>query len=255
MADEVIVEYTPDRVMVVTLNRPRTRNAITAAVSDLVAAAVDEFEDRGDLDVMVVTGAGGTFCAGMDLRAFAAGEHAFHPRRGFAGITGLPPRKPVIAAVEGYALAGGFEIVLASDLVIAATDAIFGLPETKHGLVAAAGGLLRLPRRIPESVALELALTGDPLTASRAQQLGLVNHLAEPGRALDEALTLARRIAANEPRAVAVSKEVITRFAPLPIEEAYARQEPVVAPVLASENAREGARAFAERRPPAWRDR
>ncbi|WP_436776567.1 crotonase/enoyl-CoA hydratase family protein [Yinghuangia sp. YIM S09857] len=244
-----------DRVMLITLNRPHARNAVTAAVSALVAAAIDEFEDRDDLEVAVVTGAGGAFCAGMDLRAFADGEHAFHPRRGFAGIAGLPPSKPVIAAVEGYALAGGFEIVLACDLVVAADDARFGLPEVKRGLIAAAGGLLRLPRRVPEAVALELALTGDPLPAADALRLGLVNRLTEPGKALEGALGLAQRIIANEPRAVAVSKQIVTQLASLPIEEAFTHQDPLAAPILASADAREGALAFVERRTPAWQDR
>ncbi|WP_436771543.1 crotonase/enoyl-CoA hydratase family protein [Yinghuangia sp. YIM S09857] len=252
MSDEVLVEHA-DGVMLVTINRPRARNAVNRAVSDGIAAAMDEFEARKDITVAVVTGAGGTFCAGMDLKAFVAGENALHRERGFAGIASRPPRKPVIAAVEGYALAGGCEIALACDMVVAAEDAAFGIPEVKRGLVAGAGGLMRLPRRIPYQIAMELALTGDPLTAAEAHRLGLVNRLTAPGGALVAARELAARIAVNAPLAVAATKEVVVASADWSADEAFARQQEIIGPVFRSSDAREGAIAFAEKRPPVWR--
>ena len=194
MADEVIVEYA-DRIAVITINRPHARNAVNHAVSALMAQALDELDRRDDLTVGIITGAGGSFCSGMDLKAFLAGENVIIEGRGLAGLTQAPPRKPLIAAVEGWALAGGCEVALACDLIVAANDAKFGIPEVKRGLVAAAGGLIRLPRRIPAGIAMELALTGDPLPATDAHRLGLVNTLTEPGGALDGARELAARIA------------------------------------------------------------
>lgn len=252
MSDEVLVEHA-DGVMVVTLNRPGARNAVNRAVSDGIAAAMDEFDARRDLTVAIVTGAGGTFSAGMDLKAFVSGENPAHPVRGFAGLTAKPPRKPLIAAVEGYALAGGCEIALACDLVVAAEDARFGIPEVKRGLVAGAGGLLRLPRRIPYQVAMELALTGDFLDAADAHRFGLVNRLTPAGGALAGARELAARIAANGPLAVAATKEVVVSAPEWPADEAFARQQAIIGPVFASADAREGAVAFAEKRPPVWR--
>lgn len=252
MSDEVLVEHA-DGVMLITINRPQARNAVNRAVSDGIAAAVDEFESRKDVTVAVVTGAGGTFCAGMDLKAFVAGDNALHPERGFAGITSRPPRKPVIAAVEGYALAGGCEIALACDMVVAAEDAKFGIPEVKRGLVAGAGGLMRLPRRIPYQIALELALTGDPMTAAEAHRYGLVNRLTAPGGALAGARELAARIAVNGPLAVAATKEIIVASADWPADEAFTRQQAIAGPIFTSADAREGAIAFAEKRPPVWR--
>jgi enoyl-CoA hydratase len=254
MADEVVVEYA-DRIAVFTINRPQARNAINRAVSLLMAEAMDELDRRDDLTVGILTGAGGTFSAGMDLKAFLAGEDAVISGRGFGGLVEAPPRKPLIAAVEGWALAGGCELALACDLIVAADDARFGLPEVKRGLIAAAGGLVRLPRRIPAGIALELALTGDPLPAPDAHRLGLVNILTEPGGALDAARRLAGRIAANGPLAVAATKEVITRQQDWELASSWAFQAPLVQPVLKSEDAREGARAFAEKRAPTWTGR
>lgn len=242
-----------DGVMVITINRPAARNAVTAAVAEGVAAALDELDHRPDLQVGIITGAGGTFCAGMDLKAFLRGERPTLPGRGFAGITASPPAKPFIAAVEGYALAGGCEIVLACDMVVAARGAQFGIPEVKRGLAAAAGGLLRLPERIPRNVAMELALTGDFLTAERAHALGLVNRLTDDGMALNGARELARVIAANGPLAVRATKRVIVESPSWPHGERGKRQQEILDPVFASEDAREGARAFAEKRPPQWR--
>jgi enoyl-CoA hydratase len=254
VADEVLVEYA-DRVAVITINRPQARNAVNHAVSAGVFEALGELDRRDDLTVGIVTGAGGTFSSGMDLKAFLAGEDVAVEGGGFGGITQATVRKPLIAAVEGWALAGGCEIALSCDLIVAASDAKFGIPEVKRGLVAGAGGLFRLPRRIPAGIAMELALTGDPLPAVDAHRLGLVNALTEPGGALDGARALAARIAANGPLAVATTKQVIVEQQDWDIADAWSRQQPMVGPVFASEDAREGARAFAEKRPPVWRGR
>ena len=253
MSDEVIVEYAGSTI-VITINRPDAKNAINRAVTDGVADAIEELEARSDLTVGILTGAGGSFSAGMDLRAFLAGEDLEHPR-GLAGITITPPRKPLIAAVEGWALAGGCEIALAADLIVAANDAKFGIPEVKRSLVAGGGGLLRLPRRIPSAIAMEIALTGDPLTAAQAFRYGLVNHLTEPGEALTGARALADRIAANGPLAVEATKAILSHALDWTIEEGFAMQDPIMRPVFASEDAREGATAFTEKRNPVWKGR
>jgi enoyl-CoA hydratase len=169
-------------VLVITIDRPEARNAVNLTVAEGIAAALDRLDSDAELRVGILTGAGGTFCAGMDLKAFVAGERPYVAERGFAGIVQGPPRKPIIAAVEGWALAGGFEIALACDLIVAARDARFGIPEVKRGLVAAGGALIRLPRRIPYHVAMELALTGDPVGAERAYELGIASRLTEPAR-------------------------------------------------------------------------
>ncbi|WP_280461929.1 crotonase/enoyl-CoA hydratase family protein [Nocardia carnea] len=252
MSEEVLVDA-QDGVLVITLNRPAARNAVNLAVSEAVAAAMTELDSSPDLTVGVLTGAGGTFCAGMDLKAFLRGESPVIPGRGFLGLVEAPPEKPLIAAVEGYALAGGCEAVLAADMVVASRTAKFGIPEVKRGLAAAAGGLMRLPRRIPPAVALELALTGDLFDAERAYALGLVNRLADEGQALDVALDLARSIAANGPLAVRASKKVIRESADWSQDEMFERQRAITGPVFASADAQEGARAFAEKRPPRWR--
>lgn len=254
-ATEVVrVEERPG-VLVITIDRPEARNAVTLEVSEAVAAALDTLDGRPDLSVGVITGAGGTFCAGMDLKSFLRGERPSVPGRGFAGITEAPPAKPVIAAVEGHALAGGCEIVLACDMVVAGRGARLGLPEVKRGLVAAAGGLLRLPERIPAAVAMELVLTGDFLGAERAHAIGLVNRVVEDGGALEAALELADRIATNGPLAVAASKRVMVESRDWTAAERYARQREIIEPVFASADAQEGARAFAEKRTPVWEGR
>ena len=252
MADEVLTERR-DGVLVITLNRPEARNAVNLALASGVAAALEELDSGEDLQVGVLTGAGGSFCAGMDLKAFVKGERPWVEGRGFAGIVQGPPRKPLIAAVEGYALAGGFEVALACDLVVAARDARFGIPEVKRSLVAAGGALLRLPKRIPYHVAMELALTGDPIAAERGYELGIVNRLAEPGGALDAALELAAAIAANGPLALAASKEIVVHAPDWTEEEAWTKQGEIAGPVMVSEDAREGATAFAEKRAPVWK--
>jgi enoyl-CoA hydratase len=244
-----------DGVIVLALNRPAQRNAMTLAIATAVADVMDEFDDRDDLSVGVLTGGGGVFCAGMDLKRFALGERPRVPGRGFGGIAEQPPRKPLIAAVEGWALAGGFELVLACDLVVAGRGARFGLPEVTRGLAAAAGGLLRLPQRLPRNVAMEMILTGESYGAEELAVYGFVNRLVEDGSALDEALGLAQAIAGNAPLALRISKEVVRRSADWPVGRVFELQRPLVDQVLDSEDAREGAVAFAEKRRARWRGR
>ena len=243
------------KILVITLDRPAKRNAMDGAMARGLAAAVDELDADPSLVVGVLTGAGGTFCAGMDLTAFLSGDVPDVPGRGLGGITRTPPATPLIAAVEGYALAGGCELALACDLIVAAEDATFGLPEVTRGLFAGAGGLVRLPSRIPPAIALEHALTGDPLPATEAARWGLVNRLTTPGGALDGALELARRIARNGPLGVRATKHVVQSAPAWPAEEMWDRQQSLLDEVFASDDAREGARAFAERRPPRWTGR
>jgi enoyl-CoA hydratase len=244
-----------DRVLVITLNRPDQRNAVNAAVAEGIAAALDELDADAELSIGVITGAGKGFCAGMDLKAFVAGESPYAGDRGFAGITQRASVKPLIAAVEGFAVAGGLEVALSCDLIVAAQGARLGIPEAKRGLVAAGGGLLRLPRVLPRNVAMEMALTGEPIAAERGHELGLVNRLAEPGKALDSALDLAGQIAQNGPLALAASKRILTESADWPDAEFFERQGQIAGPVLASEDAREGSTAFAEKRAPVWKGR
>src|SRR3954466_10370913 len=198
-----------DNVLVITLNPPDARNAVNLALAEGIAAGLDELDADDGLSVGVLTGAGGGFCAGMDLKAFVKGETPYVGDRGFAGIAQRSSRKPLIAAIEGFAVAGGLEVALACDLIVAGRSAKLGIPEVKRSLVAAGGALLRLPRRIPEGAAMELALTGDPISAERGYELGLVNRLADDGSALEAALELARSIAANGPLALAATKRVI----------------------------------------------
>ena len=245
-----MVRVEPDGdVLVITIDRPEARNAVNLTVAEGIAAALDRLDSDAELRVGILTGAGGTFCAGMDLKAFVAGERPYVAERGFAGIVQGPPRKPIIAAVEGWALAGGFEIALACDLIVAARDARFGIPEVKRGLVAAGGALIRLPRRIPYHVAMELALTGDPVGAERAYELGIASRLTEPGEALAVARELAATIAANGPLAIDATKRILVA------DEDWERAGAISGPVFESEDAREGARAFAEKRAPVWRGR
>lgn len=251
MSDEVLVTV-DGAVAVVTINRPQVKNAVNGAVARGIAAALDELDERKDVSVIVLTGAGGTFSAGMDLKGFLNGDFPVAKGRGFGGITEAPPRKPILAAVEGYALAGGFELALSCDLIIASEEAKFGLPEPKRGLVAAAGGVMRLPRRIPYHVAMEIALTGDHYPASRLYELGLVNRITPVGEALTEALKLARKIAANAPLALLATKRVIVESADWSREEMFAKQREIIDPVFASKDAKEGAAAFAEKRSPNW---
>ena len=253
-AEPVLTERR-DRVFLITINRPEQRNAVNAAVATGIAGALEELDADGGLSVGVLFGAGKGFCAGMDLKAFVSGERPFVPGRGFAGITQRSAGKPLIAAVEGFALAGGLEVALACDLIVASRGARLGIPEVKRSLFAAGGGLLRLPRALPRNVAMELALTGDPIEAERAHELGLVNRLAEPGEALSVALELAGTIAANGPLALAATKRIMVEAADWPDSEFFERQVPIYDQVFNSEDAREGATAFAERRAPVWKGR
>ena len=241
-----------DGVLIVTINRPEAKNAMNKAAAEGIAAAMDRLDADDDLRVGILTGAGGTFCSGMDLKGFLRGESPSIEGRGFGGIVQSPPKKPLIAAVEGYALAGGLELMIASDLVVANANAKFGIPEVKRGLVAAAGGVMMLPDQIPERVALELALTGDFIDAPRAYELGLINRVVD-GPALDGALELAQKIVANGPLAVRVSKAIVKESRGWAMDERYKRQGELIAPVFVSEDAREGAAAFAEKRAPNWK--
>ena len=254
MSEAVLTEER-DGVLVITLNRPEARNAINGDVARGVAAALDRLDDEDDLRVGVLTGAGGSFCAGMDLKGFLAGDVPVIEGRGLGGLTERPPRKPLVAAVEGYAVAGGFELVLACDLVVAGAGARFGVPEVKRGLVAGAGAALHLAQRIPQAVALEMLLTGEPVDAGRAAELGLVNRVVPDGAAVDAAVDLARAVAANGPLAVAVTKQVARSARDWTIAEGWQRQAELMAPVFVSEDAQEGAIAFAEKRPPVWKGR
>jgi enoyl-CoA hydratase len=252
LAQEVITERR-DCVLVITINRPQARNALNRAVAEGIRDAVDELDADGQLRAAVLTGAGGMFSAGMDLKAFLKGESPDFEGRGLCGITETPPRKPLLAAVEGWALAGGFELVLACDLVIASRSARFGVPEVKRALVAAAGGALLLPRRLPLPLALELLLTGDPIDADRAAQIGLVNRVVAEGEALVTALDLALAISRNGPLAVAASKAIARGGQDWTVNEGWRRQAPIIASIFDSADAREGAVAFADKRVPVWR--
>ncbi len=242
-------------MQIITINRPEAKNALNANVARHVAEAVDELDRDDDLRVGVLTGAGGVFSAGMDLKAFLAGETPAIEGRGLCGITETPPTKPLIGAVEGWALAGGFELLLACDLVVAAETAKFGVPEVKRALIAGAGAALLLPRRVPQAVALELLLTGEPISAPRAAEIGLINRVTSEGGALEGALVLAATIAANGPLAVAVTKQIAKSSSDWTMAQGWREQERLMTPVFASQDAKEGATAFAEKRQPVWRGR
>jgi enoyl-CoA hydratase len=256
MSDEQAVStQRRGRVQLITLNRPDARNAVNGALARGIADALDELDRDDELQVGVLTGAGKGFCAGMDLKAFVAGESPHVEGRGFAGITQRSADKPLIAAIEGFAVAGGLEVALSCDLIVAARGAKLGIPEVKRSLVAAGGALLRLPRRIPYHVAMELALTGDPILAERGYEVGLVNRLAEPGQAVDVAVELAEAVAVNAPLALAASKRIVVESAGWDPNEAWLKQGEIAGPVFVSEDAREGATAFAEKRDPIWKGR
>jgi enoyl-CoA hydratase len=242
-------------VLLITINRPDQRNAVNMAVATGIAAALDELDEDLELQAAVLTGAGKGFSAGMDLKAFVTGERPWADDRGFAGIVQKPPAKPIVAAVEGFAVAGGLEIALACDMIVASKGAKLGIPEVKRSLVAAGGALLRLPRALPRPIAMELALTGDPITAERAYELGLVNRLAEPGTAVDVALELANAVTPNGPLALTATKRILTEVNDWSDEEFWQKQGEIAGPAIASEDAREGAKAFAEKRPPVWQGR
>jgi enoyl-CoA hydratase len=242
------------RVEILAINRPEARNAVSGEVAQGIEAALDDVETNDDVWTVVVTGRGPTFSAGADLKAIAAGRGVdlTTKRGGFGGITQRQFPKPLIAAVNGPALAGGFEIVLACDLVVAADDAVFGLPEVKRGLFASAGGLLRLPKRVPLALAAELAVTGDTIDARRAHALGLVNRVVPRDEVLDEALALAGRIAENAPLAVRNSLRMVREAVDLTEADAWPRNSELALEVFSTKDAIEGATAFAEKRPPRW---
>jgi enoyl-CoA hydratase len=253
--EEPVLTERRGSVLLITLNRPQVRNAVNAALAEGVAGALEELDGDDGLSVGVLTGAGGFFSAGMDLGAFVKGESAWFGDRGFAGITQRASRKPLIAAIEGFALAGGMEIALACDLIVAARGAKMGIPEARRSLVAAGGALLRMPRRMPYHVVMELALTGDPLPAERFHDFGLVNRLAEPGSAVDGALELAGALAKNGPLALIAAKQILQEQFDWSSAEMWEKQGVISGPVFVSEDAREGAAAFKEKREPVWKGR
>jgi enoyl-CoA hydratase len=250
-----VVTERRDRALVVTINRPAVRNAVNLAVAHGIGAAMQTLDADSGLDLAVVTGNGGTFCAGMDLKAFAAGEAPVVEGRGFAGLTDSPPNKPLIAAVEGWALAGGFEIALACDLIVAGAGAHFGLPEVRRGLIAAGGGLFRLAHTLPFHVAMAIGLTGAVFDAEEAHRLGLVYRVVADGAALEAALDLAREISANGPLAVRATKALIMQAARWSDPDELRAQASANRTISESADAHEGAVAFAERRRPIWRGR
>ncbi len=247
-----VVRTAHDGILIITIDRPDRRNAIDRATSEAIAEAMDALDADPAYRVGILTGSGGHFSAGMDLKAFLAGERVELPGRGLAGIIKTPPRKPLIAAVEGYALAGGFEMVLACDLVVASNAACFGLPEARRGLIAGSGGLIRLPERMPRQIAMECAMTGRMIDAAEAERWGLINRLTEPGQALDGALKLASEIVRCAPASLAATKTIVANASRWPEEELWPRQDALLETVINSPDAREGAAAFAEKRDPVW---
>ncbi|WP_137876572.1 crotonase/enoyl-CoA hydratase family protein [Rhodococcus sp. Q] len=244
-------------VALITLNRPRAMNAVNGALSTAVGNFLEQAEGDNEVRVIVITGSGRAFCAGADLKALGSGqslEAEGHPEWGFAGFVQHWVSKPTIAAVNGFALGGGTELVLASDLAVVDENAQLGLPEVKRGLFAAAGGVIRLQQQIPKKVALELALTGEPITAAQGKELGLVNRVAPAGTALDVALELAEKIAVNAPLSVRESKAMIHRTALGPDWEpgVWEANLKALQVVFTSADAQEGPRAFAEKRAPVW---
>ena len=248
---EELATRVEDGILVITMNRPEARNAMNKAVAEGIAEALDRLDAEPALRVAILTGAGGTFCSGMDLKGFLRGESPVVKGRGFGGLVLKPPVKPLIAAVDGYALAGGLELMIACDLVVASAGAKFGIPEAKRGLAAGAGGLMRLPDQIPYRVAMELALTGNFVDVERAMALGLINRISK-GPAIEGAMALAREITDNGPTAVRVSKQIISESRGWPQGERWERQDALLPEVFQSPDAREGAAAFAEKRKPNW---
>jgi enoyl-CoA hydratase len=242
-------------VLLIKINRPEVRNAVNGAVAEGVAGALDQLDGDDSLSVGVLTGTGGFFSAGMDLGAFVKGESPWFGDRGFAGIAQRAAEKPLIAAIEGFALAGGMEVALACDLIVAAKGAKMGIPEAKRSLIAAGGALLRLPRRMPYHMVMELALTGDPMPAERFHEFGVVNRLAEPGSAVDVALELAAQLGKSGPLALIGSKRILQEQFDWTTADMWQKQGEITGPVMTSEDAKEGASAFKEKREPVWKGR
>jgi enoyl-CoA hydratase len=255
VSSEPVLAERRGNVLLITINRPEVRNAVNGAVAEGIAGALDELDGDEALSVGVLTGAGGFFCAGMDLGAFVKGDSPWFGDRGFAGIAQRPANKPLIAAIEGFAVAGGMEIALACDLIVAANGAKMGIPEAKRSLVAAGGALLRLPQRMPYHVVMELALTGDPMPAERFHEFGVVNRLAEPGSAVDVAIELAEKLAKSGPLAVIASKRILQEQYDWSTAEMWEKQGAISGPVFASEDSKDGANAFKEKREPVWKGR
>lgn len=243
------------RVGVITIDRPEAKNAVNGEVANGIEAAIDELEGDNELWVGVLASSGDVFCAGADLKAISSGQAGAlqTARGGFGGFVRREREKPVIAAVDGPALAGGCELVLACDMVVASTRARFGLPEVKRSLVAAAGGLFRLPRVLPRAIALEVVLTGDPISAERAYHHGLINELVEPGQAFEAALALAGRVSANAPLAVRESRKIVLAAHDTPDEELWGMSGKAFANLIGTEDFQEGPRAFIEKRAPEWK--
>ena len=249
--NETVLIESRGRVLLITLNRPEAMNAINSDLAQGLLAAVARLDGDDGLTAGVVTGAGRGFCSGMDLKAFATSG----PPAGLGDFFERGARKPLIAAIEGFALAGGLELALSCDLLVTANNVRLGIPEVGVGLFAAGGAVIRLPDRLPYAIAMEMALTADPITAQRAYEFGLVSRLAEPGQAVDVAMELAERIARNAPLSVAASKTIIKGTRGMTETEAWAFQAPFMASVFTSDDAKEGPRAFAEKRPPNWSGR
>lgn len=253
--NQAVETQAKDSILVITLNRPEKKNAVNADLARGLRAAIEKLEIDPALRVGIITGAAGTFCAGMDLKAAADHEPVSLPEHGFAGFVQTVTAKPIIAAVEGYALGGGLEVALNCDLIVASTTATLGLPEVKRGLIPGGGGAIRLPQRIPHHLAMELLLTGSTFSAQRASELGLVNRLAEEGHALEAALELASTICANAPLALEAVKDVVRMADNATEADAFASQAQIVERLKQSEDFAEGIAAFSERREPQWKGR
>ena len=251
MSTPVLIEER-DGVLIMSLDRPHVRNAIDLATINAIEAALDRLDDDAAFGAGVLTGSGGTFSAGMDMKAFADVQAGSVAETALGRLVRRSTRMPLVAAVEGFAVGGGCELALACDLIVAARGASFGLPEVKHSLVASGGGPLRLPRRLPFGLAMEMALTGSPMPAERAYEHGLVNHLTEPGAALDGALRLASTVVVNGPLAVAATKRLVWGQLDWTADEFWQEQDSILRAVNSSADAHEGVRAFIEKRPPVW---
>lgn len=253
--DQCIITERRGPILLVTINRPQAKNAFDNLTSRQMNEAMDLLDDDDSLFLGIITGAGGTFSAGADLIEIGKGITRERQPRGGFGVFGKPPRKPLIAAVEGYAVGGGFELCLACDIIIAAKTAKLGLPEVRHNVVAIGGGLFRLPKRMPYHLAMELALTGELRDAGFFHNIGIVNRLTEQAEAVNEAFAFAEKLLANGPTALAASKQIIRQAFEWKEDEAWAAQMPIAELALNSEDRREGLQAFREKRKPVWKGR